>query len=53
MDKNYGVSMLTNYIQRVDGNIEISLESVGDDAIGLLIYSGNVGYTAAIYNIVN
>lgn len=53
MDKNYGVSMLTNYIQRVDGNIEISLESVGDDAIGLLIYSGNVGFTAAIYNIVN
>ena len=53
LDKNYDISMINNDIQRVDGNIEISLENVGDDAIGLLLYSGNYGFTAALYNIIN
>jgi hypothetical protein len=52
MNKNNEISM-NNDIQKIDGNIEISLENVGDDAIGLLIYSGKVGYTAALYSIIN
>ena len=52
MDKNYEVSMNKD-IKKVDGNIEISLENVSDDAIGLLLYAGNNGYTAALYNIIN
>ena len=52
MDKNHDISMINKDIQKVNGNIEISLENVGDDAIGILIYSGT-GFTAALYNIIN
>ena len=52
LDKNYDISMINNDIQRVDGNIEISLENVGNDAIALLLYS-STAFTAALYNIIN
>ena len=51
MDKNYDISFNRD-IQKVDGNIEISLENISDDAIALLLYSGNGGFTAALYNII-
>jgi len=52
LNKNLEINMINNDIQRVNGNIEISLENVGDDAIGILLYS-STAFTAALYNIIN
>ena len=50
--KDHGITMNRD-IKEVDGGFEISLENVDNDAMGLLIYSGDIGYTSALYNIVN
>jgi hypothetical protein len=52
MHKNYEVSMINSDIKRVNDNIEISLENVSDDAIGIILYS-STAHSAALYNVIN
>ena len=52
MHKNFEVTMINKDIRRVNNNIEISLENVGDDAIGIILYS-STALSAALYNVIN
>ena len=53
INKNYERIVNQKDIKKENGIVEISLENVGDDTIGLLVYSGNHLLTAAIYNKTN
>ena len=52
LGKNFEVTMINDDIKRVNDNIEISLENVADDAIGIIIYT-STAFSAALYNVVN
>jgi len=52
LNKNLEVISINKDVQRVDDNIEISLENIGDDVIGIAIFS-STDFSAAIYNVIN
>ena len=52
LNKNLEDININNDIRRVNDNIEISLENIGDDAIGIVIFS-STDFSAAIYNVIN
>ena len=53
INKNYERIVNQKDIKKENGIVEISLENVGDDTNGLLVYSGDHLLTAAIYNKTN
>ena len=53
LKKNYERIVTQKDIKKENGIVEISLENVDDDTIGLLVYSGEHLLTAAIYNTTN
>ena len=52
LTKTLEVIMINNDIRRVNNKIEISLENVGNDAIGIALFT-STAFSAAIYNVVN